>query len=153
MKLNQNQKKLYESYKAILEHVYTDKIAMDAHLTMLVMMADKVYTEEPKNIVEKIPDEDISEVYKAYPTRCVVRGAITGKTRSNRNKIRTLLKSNTKEELLLIIEKYVSDCKKDNVYMKNFTTFLNQLPDYDLDTLKKQSTDTNTTQNKEPQWQ
>ncbi|HHX61245.1 MAG TPA: hypothetical protein GX707_11130, partial [Epulopiscium sp.] len=100
--------------------------------------------------------EEVDEVYTAYPTKCVVRGASTGKSASNKKKIRTLLKSSTKEDLLLIIKKYIADCKKDNIYMKNFTTFLNNLPDYDTDTLKAESKALDPNNNKSKkisQWQ
>ena len=139
MKLNQNQKKLFKDVKELIGMHYTNAIILEADLNMIVSLADKIYTSEKKEDSVRVPKEEVDEVYTAYPARCVVRGTSTGKSVNNKKKIRTLLKSSTKEELLLTIEKYVADCKKGNVYMKNLTTFLNNLPDYDIDTLKAES--------------
>ena len=35
------------------------------------------------------------------------------------------------EDFSRIIEVYLSDCRKSNTYLKNFSTFLNNLPDVD----------------------
>ena len=156
MKLNQNQKKLFRDVKDLIGIHYTNAIILEADLNMIVSLADKIYTSEKKEDLVRAPKEEVDEVYTAYPTRCVVRGTSTGKSVNNKNKIRTLLKSSTKEELLLIISKYTADCKKDNVYMKNFTTFLNNLPDYDIDTLKIESNTIDSNNNKSKkisQWQ
>jgi len=40
-----------------------------------------------------------------------------------------LLKEYSKEHILKTIAWYVNDCKKNKIYMKNFGTFLNNLPD------------------------
>ena len=156
MKLNQNQKKLFKDVKDLIGIHYTNAIILEADLNMIVSLADKIYTSEKKEDLVRVPKEEVDEVYTGYPTKCVVRGASTGKSASNKKKIRTLLKSSTKEELLLIIKKYISDCKKDKVYMKNFTTFLNNLPDYDIETLKSESNTLDSNNNKSKntsQWQ
>ena len=156
MKLNQNQKKLFKDVKELIGMHYTNAIILEADLNMIVSLADKIYTSEKKEDLVRVPKEEVDEVYTAYPTKCVVRGASTGKSASNKNKIRTLPKSSTKEELLLIISKYIADCKKDKVYMKNFTTFLNNLPDYDIETLKSESSTLDSNNNKSKntsQWQ
>lgn len=85
------------------------------------------------SIYEKVYDakSDIEEVYKAYPTRCVVRGSSNGKSAKDKEKIKRLLKEHTKEELIKTIRQYTKECEQGNVYMKNFSTFLNNLPDYE----------------------
>lgn len=156
MKLNQNQKKLFKDVKELIGMHYTNAIILEADLNMIVSLADKIYTSEKKEDLVRVPKEEVDEVYTAYPARCVVRGTSTGKSVNNKKKIRTLLKSSTKEELLLTIKKYVTDCKSGNVYMKNFTTFLNNLPDYDIDTLKAESKALDSNNNKSKnisQWQ
>lgn len=156
MKLNQNQKKLFKDVKELIGIHYTNAIILEADLNMIVSLADKLYTSKKKTDSSTVSKDDIEEVYASYPTKCVIRGTPTGKSVSNKNKIRTLLKSITKDELLLVISKYITDCKKGNVYMKNFTTFLNNLPDYDIDTLKAESKALNSNNNKSkniPQWQ
>ena len=157
MKLNQNQKELSAVITNIISPLYSDADLLNTHITAIILLADQIYSKkEEKKPKKKIPIEDVNEIYSAYPTKCVVRGASTGKSTSNRNKIRTLLESSTKEELLLTIKKYVTDCKSGNVYMKNFTTFLNNLPDYDIDTLKSESNTLDSNNNKSKntsQWQ
>lgn len=74
-------------------------------------------------------NESIELIYSKYPAKCPIRKASNGKSTSHKNKIKTLLKSKTKNEILEIIKVYVNDCIKDNTYMKNFGTFLNNLPE------------------------
>lgn len=76
----------------------------------------------------KILHVDVEEVYKKYPTKCLIRGASTGKGAKDKTKIKALLKQYSKNELLETIELYVNDCVATNTYMKNFSTFLNNLP-------------------------
>ena len=73
----------------------------------------------------------VEEIYVAYPSRCVIRNTSTGKTKKNKDKIQRLLYEKTKSELIDVIKWYVKTCKDDNVYMKNFSTFLNNLPEID----------------------
>ena len=79
-------------------------------------------------------DFDVDEIYQAYPTKCHIKGRSLGKTSKNKDKIKTLLKTNSKDKLLKAINFYISDCKKNNVYMQNFGTFLNNIPDIDEST-------------------
>lgn len=85
----------------------------------------------------KISQDDIDEIYNAYPTKCPVKNSSTGKSKkTNQEKIKSLLiKDYTKDELKSIILRYVDLCVKDKVYMKNFGTFLNNIPDYSDDEL------------------
>lgn len=76
----------------------------------------------------KISHVDVEEVYKKYPTKCLIRGASTGKGAKDKTKIKALLKQHSKNELLETIELYVNDCVSTSTYMKNFSTFLNNLP-------------------------
>ena len=77
----------------------------------------------------RIYSKDVEEVYKNYPSRCVIGGRALGKSIKNKNKIKALLKLHTIEYLVDLQEKYKSDCLKTNTYMKNYGTYLNQLPD------------------------
>lgn len=89
-------------------------------------------------INKEISIDDIDEIYNCYPSKCVIRGASTGKTAKNKEQIKRLLKSsNTKQTLIDIINYYINDCKKNKVYMKNFSTFLNNLPDIDKKEIDK----------------
>lgn len=87
-------------------------------------------TETNENDNHNVNDNEIIEIiYNSYPTRCVVGGRSTGKTGKCKDKIKTLLKTLSAEKLIESIKWYVDDCKKTNTFMKNFTTFLNNIPD------------------------
>ena len=60
------------------------------------------------------------------------RVGISERAFSDKTKIASLLNKNTKEKLLLTIQRYVEECKRDKVYMKNLSSFLNKIPEYDL---------------------
>lgn len=80
----------------------------------------------------------IEEIYSLYPSKCIVKNTSTGKSKHDKDKIRTLLKSNDKDVLISKIKRYISECKSGNIYMKNFSTFLNNLPDYSEQTDNEQ---------------
>lgn len=89
----------------------------------VLLAFDEVEKQESEKVV-------IDRVYKAYPTKCPVAGRPTGKSSKDKEKIKRLLKLKTEEELISIIKRYVKECTESNVYLKNFSTFLNNLPDY-----------------------
>ncbi len=83
-------------------------------------------------ILDFIQDEDknfIDEIYLKYPTKCPIKNSSTGKSLKDKDKIRKLLKIHSKDHLIKVIEQYTNECIKSNTYMKNFSTFLNNLPD------------------------
>ena len=79
-------------------------------------------------------DSDIEEIYNSYPSKCVTKGSSTGKTKKDKDKIKSILKLNkeTKESLISKINQYVDECRKFNRYTKNFGTFLNNIPDTEV---------------------
>ena len=74
-------------------------------------------------------NKDINAIYSLYPSKCPIKNSSTGKTKTNKNKISKLLKEYSKDELVSKINLYIEDCKKHKVFIKNFSTFLNNLPD------------------------
>lgn len=114
--------------KSLLESFGGSKIFVDKQVDIIVRLAKTAYETEE---FEALPEE-VDAVYSAYPTRCVVQGRNLGKSSADKKKIARLLKDNSKEKLVKTIERYVEDCKREKVYMKNFGTFLNNLPEYDL---------------------
>lgn len=104
-------------------------IYYESQVEAIYNMAKNVFMEREEPVADK---EDVDAVYSAYPTRCVVTGRNLGKSSSDRRKIARLLKDKTRDQLVRTIQRYVDDCKRDKVYMKNFGTFLNNLPEYDL---------------------
>ena len=86
--------------------------------------SENEYENENENI-----NEDINTIYSLYPSKCPIKNSSTGKTKTNKNKIGKLLKEYSKDELVSKINWYIEDCKKHKVFIKNFSTFLNNLPD------------------------
>lgn len=82
-------------------------------------------------------NKNIDEIYSLYPTKCIVQNRSLGKTSKNKDQIKTILKKMKPDVLTSIINRYISECKKDQVYMMNFKTFLNNLPDYSSEPIKK----------------
>ena len=104
-------------------------IVIEEQINTIIRMAKKAYEDSD---IEDIPVEDVAEVYSAYPTRCVVQGRSLGKSGADKKKIARLLRDKDKGLLIQTIQRYVEECKRDKVYMKNFGTFLNNLPEYDF---------------------
>ena len=92
---------------------------------------------------EKIKKEVIDFIYGLYPTKCLIKNSSTGKSESNKTKIATILKTMSKDNLAETIERYKKECVKDKVYMKNFSTFLNNLPDYQSKEIDRNDLDDN----------
>ena len=76
-------------------------------------------------------EKDINIIYKSYPSKCPINESATGKSSKSKKKIENLLKKHTVEYLLDLQEKYLNDCVISNRYIKNYDTFLNNLPDPD----------------------
>ena len=77
----------------------------------------------------KIEDkrEKIDIIYKHYPSKCKNRGTSTGKSSKDKEKIAKLLKTHSKEHLIACIDFAIKEGEKG--MLKNFSTFLNNLPD------------------------
>lgn len=73
------------------------------------------------------PEIDI--IYSKYPSECYVKSTSTGKTLKNKEKIRSIIKDKGFEWLFERVESYLVSCKQNKVYLKNFSTFLNNIPE------------------------
>ena len=74
-------------------------------------------------------EKTIDEIYQSYPSKDPVTNRSTGKCSKDKNKIKNLLKTMEKEELLFRINNYLENCKLSKAYIKNFQTFLNNIPE------------------------
>ena len=75
-------------------------------------------------------EKTIDEIYHSYPTKDPFNNnRSTGKCSKDKDKIVKLLQTVGKEELLFRIENYLESCKSSKTYLKNFSVFLNNLPD------------------------
>lgn len=77
----------------------------------------------------QVDTEAVDGLYKLYPTTCPISGRSLGKCSKNKDKLATLLKTRTAEDIETTIKWYIEDCKRSNTYLKNFGTFLNQFPE------------------------
>jgi hypothetical protein len=87
--------------------------------------------EKEKDKEKNIKEQDAIEIYNTYPSQCHIKKRSIRSRDKDIKKIIVCLKKNSKDELISIIKRYISDCKKGNIFMQNFSTFLNNLPDYD----------------------
>ena len=80
----------------------------------------------------EIDNETVNHIYAIYPTTTETREGkrSTGKCAKDRDRIRTLLKTHTAEQLEKAIKKYVNE--QEGKYLKNFSTFLNNIPEDEL---------------------
>lgn len=93
------------------------------------------YTKPVRVTAEKIfeiDNETVNHIYAIYPTTTETREGkrSTGKCAKDRDRIRTLLKTHTAEQLENAIKKYVNE--QEGKYLKNFSTFLNNIPEDEL---------------------
>lgn len=86
-------------------------------------------TNVSKKVTNIIRQEDVDYLYSLYPSKCPTKNKSNGKGASDKIKIRSLLKTMPKEELEFTIKAYVQQCTENGEWMKNFSTFLKNLPD------------------------
>lgn len=84
--------------------------------------------EEEERKLEQL-ESDVQELYNSYPSKCPNRETSTGKSAKDKKKLKKLLQEKPKKELLAIIKQYVRESLDKQQYMKNFSTFLNNLPE------------------------
>lgn len=81
---------------------------------------------------KKEDNEDINkfvdEMYELYPTKCPKRNSSLGKSRKDKDRIKKLLKTYSKEQIEQVIRNEVDSNYGVN-YMKNFSTLLNNFPE------------------------
>ena len=78
-------------------------------------------------IVDDVNDF-VDRMYEIYPNKCPKRNASTGKSRKDKERIKRLLRTYTREQIEQVIRAEVDNNFGVN-YMKNFSTFLNNFPE------------------------
>lgn len=94
---------------------------------------EEIKKEEDKSSLSKVDDlqEKANELYKLYPSKCPKRNVSTGKTLKDKAKLVKLMKSkDTSYEMLKFTIQAEIEERYNKQYMTNFSTFLNNLPDY-----------------------
>jgi hypothetical protein len=79
--------------------------------------------------VNKNIKTDVDIVYDKYPTKCPTNSRTTSKNSNCKQKIKAMLKTISRDDMIKTIDWYVQDCAKTKTYIKNFDTFLNNFPD------------------------
>lgn len=122
-------KDLYVRYKNIgLAFIEAQKF-IDSYREAYEQANEEIAKEEkPKASKDEGDDDFVEMIYSLYPTKCPKRGSSLGKSTKDKNRIRKLLKTYTKEQIEAVVRKEVDD-KYGKVYMQNFSTFLNNFPD------------------------
>ena len=90
---------------------------------------------------EETDNDAVNRIYAIYPTKCPVSQRNTGKCSKDKDRIARLLKTTTEEKLSSTIKRYIDDCIKQNSYIKNFSTFLNNIPDTEETIFHEDETD------------
>lgn len=75
-------------------------------------------------------DDFVDRMYKLYPTKCPKRNCYLGKSNKDKQRIKTLLKTYSKEQIEQVFNNEIEE-KYNKQYMQNFSTFLNNFPDPD----------------------
>jgi hypothetical protein len=88
----------------------------------------------PANRKDSIVENRIDKIYTLYPSRDINdKNRSTGKCSKDKIKISKLLSEG--KDLEKLITQYILDCEKTKTYLKNFSTFLNQLPETPPETI------------------
>ena len=102
---------------------------IDSYREAYEQATEEIAKEEKSKASKDEGDDDFVEmIYSLYPTKCPKRGSSLGKSTKDKNRIRKLLKTYTKEQIEAVVRKEVED-KYGKSYMQNFSTFLNNFPD------------------------
>lgn len=149
VKLDEFNKELWEENKILFNEKFIETIkdaynkrnnncisldGIRTHLISLgILKQGKCKINGVKKPQTKVDYTKVKEsIYSHYPSKCKISGRSLGKSKKkDLDKIGILLKSMTEEKIIKTIDLYIDDCIKSNTYMKNFSTFLNNIPDYD----------------------
>lgn len=83
-----------------------------------------------KEILKEKTDDDVfvDNIYAMYPAKCPIRNTSLGKCSKDKDRIRKLLKTYSKEDIEKVVTHEVDE-KLGKSMMQNFSTFLNNFPD------------------------
>lgn len=108
---------------AVLAEKQTGRKAED------ILREAKTFFGEPQKHEYPVDEDAVNYIYSLYPTKCPVTGRSTGKCSKDKAKIAIILRKTSKEDLARIIQDYVDESVVQKTWLKNFATFLNNLPD------------------------
>jgi hypothetical protein len=118
--------------QAIAEYLYEHLMSLYKISDTIIVKKEEFVEELPLIVEEKPKDDGVNEfvdrMYALYPTKCPKRNTSLGKSMKDKARIKTLLKTYTKEQIEQVIRNEVDSNYGVN-YMKNFSTFLNNFPE------------------------
>lgn len=85
-------------------------------------------SKEDKSSFKKDVDAFVDRMYSLYPTKCPMRNKTLGKSHKHKEKIKSLLKTYSMEEVEKVFRHEV-ETKLGIAWLKDFGTFLNNFPD------------------------
>lgn len=98
----------------------------------VLMFEVDVNSANEQRVERETKNEDVNkfvdEMYELYPTKCPKRNSSLGKSRKDKDRIKKLLKTYSRNQIEQVIRNEVDSNYGVN-YMKNFSTFLNNFPD------------------------
>ena len=118
-----------------IEYPHNDNIGLvfgliKASVETLASLSKPISRKKAKEPV--LSDElkaSIDRIYKAYPAKCPTKGSSTGKGSKSKDTIEVRLREYSEEYLLKAIKMYVDSEYQAGRWVKNFNTFLNNIPD------------------------
>lgn len=127
----------------IIAYLIARMIAKDDTLAKKILAdaIDAVTSTGKERSTKRGPEVDkkvVDKLYSLYPTKCAVSGRATGKSSKDKVTLARLLKDHTEKELEGTITRYIRECVEQKTYIKNFSTFLNNLPDYNTKQVRQQ---------------
>lgn len=125
--------KQLESLNWVERHLYKADIAA---MELCCIPHDITFPLERASVDEV--NDFVDKMYDLYPSKCPKRNTSTGKSRKDKDRIKRLLKTYTREQIEQVIRAEVDNNYGVN-YMKNFSTFLNNFPEPQSETPKVES--------------
>ena len=84
---------------------------------------------ESQKVKTAVSTDVVERLYKLYPSKCIVSGRSLGKSFKDKEKLKREIKNYGESYIEKAIKFKIDDCKKNTIYMPNFGTFLNNIPD------------------------
>ena len=121
---------LYASNEMTIDQAIASALTFKETYIELMGLDEPKKEKKRKEKDESFEDNDdfVETIYSLYPAKCPKRGTSLGKSTKDKDRIRKLLKTYTKEQIEMVIRKEIGD-KYGISYMQNFSTFLNNFPD------------------------
>jgi hypothetical protein len=117
--------------KSILQICQINFTEMSNQFDEIVKPIPDINTDiKPNSIMNDLYNTRIEELYNLYPSRDINHNnKSTVKSYKDKERIKSLLKKKSFEEIKKSMEFYLKECNKQKTWLKNFSVFLNNLPD------------------------